>query len=92
MVVFTKPYIRHAGQGNQFMGFYTMTLGVLMGLAQAANFVTMYMFFEMMSLITVPLVLHNATPRPAGQASNTWGIPYSARAWPWPATSLSPIT
>ena len=33
-----------------------------MGLAQAANFVTMYMFFEMMSLITVPLVLHNATP------------------------------
>ena len=62
VVVFTKPYIRHAGQGNQFMGFYTMTLGVLMGLAQAANFVTMYMFFEMMSLITVPLVLHNATP------------------------------
>ena len=33
VVVFTKPYIRHAGQGNQFMGFYTMTLGVLMGLA-----------------------------------------------------------
>ena len=62
VVVFTKPYIRHAGQGNQFMGFCTMTLGVLMGLAQAANFVTMYMFFEMMSLITVPLVLHNATP------------------------------
>ena len=23
VVVFTKPYIRHAGQGNQFMGFYT---------------------------------------------------------------------
>ena len=44
------------------MGFYTMTLGILMGLAQAANFVTMYMFFEMMSLITLPLVLHNATP------------------------------
>lgn len=37
VVVFTKPYIRHAGQGNQFMGFYTMTLGVLMGLAQAAQ-------------------------------------------------------
>ena len=62
VVIFTKPYIRHTGRGNQFMGFYTMTLGVLMGLAQAANFVTMYMFFEMMSLITVPLVLHNATP------------------------------
>ena len=62
VMVFTRPYIRHAGYGNQFMGFYTMTLGILMGLAQAANFVTMYMFFEMMSLITLPLVLHNATP------------------------------
>ena len=62
VVIFTKPYICHTGRGNQFMGFYTMTLGVLMGLAQAANFVTMYMFFEMMSLITVPLVLHSATP------------------------------
>ena len=61
VVVFTRPYIRHAGRGNQFMGFYTMTLGVLMGLAQAANFVTMYMFFEVMSLITMPLVLHDAT-------------------------------
>ena len=62
VVVFTKPYIAHAGQANQFMGFYTMTLGVLMGLAQAANFVTMYMFFELMTLITLPLVPHNATP------------------------------
>ena len=62
VAVFTRPYIRHAGRGGQFMGFCTMTLGVLMGLAQAANFVTMYMFFEVMSLITVPLVLHDATP------------------------------
>lgn len=61
VVVFSFPYIKHAERERQFLGFYTMTLGVLMGLAQAANFVTMYMFFEMMSLITVPLVLHNAT-------------------------------
>lgn len=61
VLVFSYPYIKHAGREAQFLGFYTMTLGVLMGLAQAANFVTMYMFFEMMSLITVPLVLHSAT-------------------------------
>ena len=61
VLVFSYPYIKHAGREGPFFGFYTMTLGVLMGLAQAANFVTMYMFFEMMSLITVPLVLHSAT-------------------------------
>ena len=43
------------------MTVYSMTLGVLAGLAMAANFVTMYMLFEMMSLITVPMVLHNGT-------------------------------
>lgn len=61
VLLFAFPYVRHAGRERQFLGFYTMTLGVLMGLAMAANFVTLYMFFEMMSLITVPLVLHTAT-------------------------------
>ena len=56
VLLFAFPYIRHAGGERQFLGFYTMTLGVLMGLAMAANFVTLYMCFEVMSLITVPLV------------------------------------
>ena len=62
VAVFAGPYLRHAGREQQFQGFYTMTLGALMGLALADNFVTLYMFFEMMSLLTVPLVLHNGTP------------------------------
>lgn len=61
VLVFAQPYIRHAGRERSFLGFYTMTLGTLMGLALSANFVTLYMFFELMSLITVPLVLHSAT-------------------------------
>ena len=61
VLVFAVPYIRHSGRESTFFGFYTMTLGTLTGLALAANFVTLYMFFEMMSLITVPLVLHSGT-------------------------------
>lgn len=61
VAVFSFPYLRHVERQQQFQGFYTMTLGVLIGLAMAGNFVTLYMFFEMMSLITVPLVLHNGT-------------------------------
>ena len=60
--VFAGPYLRHAGREQQFQGFYTMTLGALMGLALANNFATLYMFFEMMTLLTVPLVLHSGTP------------------------------
>lgn len=62
VAVFAGPYLRHAGRGQQFQGFYTLTLGALMGLALADNFVTLYMFFEMMTLLTVPLVLHDGTP------------------------------
>lgn len=61
VLVFARPYIRHEGRPQSFMGFYTITLGTLVGLALAANFVTLYMFFELMSILTVPLVLHNAT-------------------------------
>lgn len=93
VVVFTKPYIRHAGQGNQFMGFYTMTLGVLMGLAQAAQLRDhVYVLRDDVPDYGAAGAAQCHASGPPGQASNTWGIPYSARAWPWPATSLSPIT
>lgn len=62
VTVFSFPYLRHAGREGQFLGFYTITMGLLMGLAMADNFVTLYMFFEMLSFLTVPLVLHNAMP------------------------------
>lgn len=61
VTVFSFPYLRHMERAQQFSGFFTMTLGILLGLAMSKNFVTLYMFFEMMSLITVPLVLHDGT-------------------------------
>lgn len=61
VLIFSFPYLRHAGRKRQFLGFYTITLGILMGLGMAGSFVTLYMFFELMSLLTVPLVLHEGT-------------------------------
>lgn len=55
---FAFPYIRHVGRERQFFGFFTMALGAFMGLALSRNFITFYMFFELMTLLTVPLVLH----------------------------------
>lgn len=59
VAVFAFPYIKHAGKERQFFGFYTMAQGALTGLALAANFVTFYMFFEYMTLLTAPMVLHD---------------------------------
>ena len=53
--------MQHEGREERFFGFYTMTLGILMGLGLAGNLLTLYMFYEMMTLITVPLVIHNGS-------------------------------
>ena len=43
---------------HTFFGFYTMTYGVTLGIAFAGNILTMYFFYEMLTLVTVYLVMH----------------------------------
>lgn len=44
-----------------FFLFYTVTYGVTLGIALAANLLTMYFFYELLTLVTVPLVMHTLT-------------------------------
>lgn len=43
---------------NTFFGFYTMTYGVTLGIAFSGNILTMYFFYELLTLVTVYLVMH----------------------------------
>ncbi len=52
-------YMPHEGGERRFYAFYLMTLGALMGLCFAATMVTLYLFYEAMTLLTFPLVLHS---------------------------------
>lgn len=52
-------YMKHEGRERQFFGFYLIVYGVLVALDFSGNLVTMYMFYELMSLTSMPLVLHN---------------------------------
>lgn len=47
--------------GTQFYGFYLMVLGVMTGVGFAGNLVTFYLFYEFMTLLSVPFVLHTMT-------------------------------
>ena len=47
MAFFAYEYMQHEGREERFFGFYTMTLGILMGLGLAGNLLTLYMFYEM---------------------------------------------
>ena len=44
-----------------FFTFYTMTYGVTLGISLAGNMLTMYFFYELLTLVTVPLVMHTLT-------------------------------
>lgn len=70
-VFFAFPYLRHAGRQSQFLGFFLVTLGILAGLALADSFITLYLFFELMTLLTVPLVIHDGT-----EGSRRAGVKY----------------
>lgn len=56
---FAYPYMEHAGGQARFYGFFVGTQGVLFGLGMSANLLTLYLFYELMTLITLPLVIHD---------------------------------
>ena len=60
VMLYTFEYMSHTRRGNSFFAFYVMTYGVTLGVAFAANMTTLYMFYEMLSLVTIPLVTHYA--------------------------------
>lgn len=55
---FAREYMSHEEHEGMFYGFFLISLGALTGICFAANLVTLYMFYELMTLSTIPLVLH----------------------------------
>ena len=56
---FAFSYMEHEKNLRRFFAFYLMTYGVLVGLDFAGNLITMYMFYEFMTLASFSLVVHN---------------------------------
>ena len=59
VVFFAFEYMEHETEEARFFGCLIMSLGALTGVAYAGNFVTLYLFFEMMTFFSVPLVFHS---------------------------------
>lgn len=61
MSLFAFRYMSHEHAENRFFGFWLLSAGVLTALSFADNLVTFYLFYELMTLATVPLALHEMT-------------------------------
>lgn len=57
--IYAFEYMKHEENNKRYFGFYLLVYGILVGLDFAGNLVTFYMFYEMMTLLSMPLVLHN---------------------------------
>lgn len=66
---YALEYMKHEGNEDQFFAFFTITYGVVLGIAFAANMTTLYLFYEFLTLATMPLVMHamNGKARHAGR-------------------------
>lgn len=64
-------YMRHEKHLHMFWTFFTASFGVTLGIAFSANMMTMYLFYELLTLATLPLVM-----QPMTRAAKKAGIKY----------------
>lgn len=57
-VLYAAEYMRHEKREGNFFAWYTVTYGVAVLLAGAENLFSMYIFYEFLTLCTLPLVWH----------------------------------
>ena len=57
--LYAFKYMEHEGKEKKFYGFYLLTYSVLMAQDMAANLITFYFFYELMTLVSAPLVMHS---------------------------------
>ena len=59
--LYAFEYMKHENHEKIFFLFYTVTYGVTLGISLSSNLITMYFFYELLTLVTVPLVIHTLT-------------------------------
>ena len=89
--IFSFEYMKHEKNHNRYYSFFLLGEGAMLGVAFASNYVTMYLCFEWMTLLTLPMVLHSQTEEAlkagmkyllysfAGAFAGLMGIPFLAR-------------
>ncbi|MBQ9564964.1 MAG: hypothetical protein IJU98_05195 [Synergistaceae bacterium] len=59
VTLYAEEYLRRRPPEERFFVFFLTSLGSVIGVACAANFLTLYLFYELMTFMTLPLVMHS---------------------------------
>lgn len=61
-IIYSRGYMAHEERLRTYLAFLILSLGVTNGVALAGNLVTLFFFYEVLTLATFPLVIHRHTP------------------------------
>lgn len=59
--IYAMEYMKHEKKEKRFFIYFITTLGVTLGIAFAGNLITLYLFYELLTLATFPLVIHSGS-------------------------------
>ncbi len=57
-VLYSTGYMAHEHNRRRYFIFYLLSLSMTMGIAFSANLLTLYLFYEFLTIFTYPLVIH----------------------------------
>ncbi len=60
--IYATSYMKDDPHIHRFFVFYLMAEGMIVATAFSGNLITFYMFFEMMTMLSFPMVMHDMTP------------------------------
>ncbi|MBR2143984.1 MAG: hypothetical protein IJ956_00495, partial [Akkermansia sp.] len=98
--LYAFEYMEHEGGDNHFFGFYMLSYSMTLAIAFAEDMMTMYVFYELLSLSTLFLVMHGMKAKNVhagrkymyymlGGASMAF-LGFGAKAAVWPLHSWLP--
>ncbi|MBQ7245687.1 MAG: proton-conducting membrane transporter [Firmicutes bacterium] len=58
VLLYSFSYMEHDNRQRSFFGFYILTYGATLGVCFSGSPLTLFVFFEMLSISTLPLVAH----------------------------------
>ena len=81
--LYAFEYMHHEERENTFLAWYTMSYAATLAVAFSANLFSLYVFYECLTLITLPLVIHkkDALSIRAGRKYLTYSITGAALAF-----------
>jgi multicomponent Na+:H+ antiporter subunit D len=59
--IYAIGYLEESPNRSRFFGFFSLCVTATMGIALAGNLLTFFVFYEMLTLATYPLVIHRGT-------------------------------